>query len=197
MTVCTPETVRLTKQQARRLTDSIKRDLESLWVKIVEAWLGDAHIALGYESWQAYCSTEFNTDYLKIPAHERMQAIAMLREHGMSVDAMEAAGVGSNSTIKRHLKVLNQEGSINPTEIKGTDGKTYKTNTVRHPQPTASQPKPANPTRIPTADDDPWLYVVASIETALQTRNSQPNQAYKNKLIRLINQAQAALEAMQ
>jgi hypothetical protein len=45
--------------EARRLTDQVKRDAESLWRRLVELYDGGAHAALGYSSWQAYCEAEF------------------------------------------------------------------------------------------------------------------------------------------
>lgn len=44
---------------ARILTDEVKRDAESLWRKLVELYEGDAHSALKYPSWHAYCDAEF------------------------------------------------------------------------------------------------------------------------------------------
>ena len=45
--------------EARRLTDEVKRDAETLWRKLVELYDGGAHTALGYSSWQGYCDAEF------------------------------------------------------------------------------------------------------------------------------------------
>lgn len=49
----------LTKDKARELTDSIRRDAQSLWMHLLRAFEGGAHIALGYSSWHAYCQAEF------------------------------------------------------------------------------------------------------------------------------------------
>jgi hypothetical protein len=45
--------------EARRLTNEVKRDAESLWRRLVELYDGGAHAALGYSSWKTYCEAEF------------------------------------------------------------------------------------------------------------------------------------------
>jgi hypothetical protein len=45
---------------ARGLTDEVKADAAALWSKLLDLYEGSAHTALGYSSWGAYCSTEFD-----------------------------------------------------------------------------------------------------------------------------------------
>jgi hypothetical protein len=54
-----PEQARLSRDEARSLTDEVKRDAERLWRKLVELYEGGAHLALGYPSWAAYFKAEF------------------------------------------------------------------------------------------------------------------------------------------
>src|SRR6266545_3133295 len=49
----------LDRNEARRLTDEVKRDGEALWRKLVHLHDGRAHRALGYSSWHSYCEEEF------------------------------------------------------------------------------------------------------------------------------------------
>lgn len=49
----------LSPTEARRLTDEVKHDAESLWRKLVRLYEGGAHTALGYASWGAYFEAEF------------------------------------------------------------------------------------------------------------------------------------------
>lgn len=44
---------------ARVLTDEVKRDAETLWLKLVELYEGGAHLALKYSSWGDYFQAEF------------------------------------------------------------------------------------------------------------------------------------------
>jgi phage N-6-adenine-methyltransferase len=49
----------LTEQEARRITDQVKRDAEQLWQSLVLLYEGGAHLALGYPSWGDYFEAEF------------------------------------------------------------------------------------------------------------------------------------------
>lgn len=49
----------LSPSTARTLTDEVKRDAESLWLKLVELYEGGAHASLGYPSWGKYFEAEF------------------------------------------------------------------------------------------------------------------------------------------
>src|SRR5262245_51379825 len=67
-----PEVVTdLAADEARALTDRIKADAESLWELITQAYLGRAWIALGYQTWDAYCIREFGSARLRLPREER------------------------------------------------------------------------------------------------------------------------------
>lgn len=130
----------LTEKEARRITDDIKKDLGLLWDKIIKAWDGEAHKALGYDSWQAYVSGEFDSDYLSVPRNERQRVVAMLREHQMSTRAIAATVNADRNTVKKDLQV----GEIHPPKIKGTDGRTYQASHSRSRQ--TVPPEPIQPT---------------------------------------------------
>src|SRR4051794_28594428 len=49
----------MTADEARVLTDRIKRDVAAVADLIQSAYLGRAWAALGYESWDVYCIQEF------------------------------------------------------------------------------------------------------------------------------------------
>ncbi len=51
--------VRLNETQARTLTEEIKGRAEELWGRLLEAYEGGAHLALGYSSWGEYFEAEF------------------------------------------------------------------------------------------------------------------------------------------
>jgi hypothetical protein len=50
----------LSRDAARALTDEVKADAAALWSKLLRLYEGGAHTALGYSSWHAYCSVEFD-----------------------------------------------------------------------------------------------------------------------------------------
>lgn len=49
----------LSRQDARTLTDEVRRDAETLWSNLLRLYEGAAHTALGYPSWGAYFESEF------------------------------------------------------------------------------------------------------------------------------------------
>lgn len=96
-----PAVKQLSADEARTLTDEIREDFSAWWQKILTAWEGSAHLALGYDSWQIYCATEFDTEHVKLPPAERTQVVALMREAGMSTREI-AAGTGlSKSGVNR------------------------------------------------------------------------------------------------
>lgn len=60
-TVVTDEvsTTILNHEDARILTDDVKRDARELWRRMLSLYEKGAHVALGYSSWGDYCSAEF------------------------------------------------------------------------------------------------------------------------------------------
>lgn len=110
-----------TEQEARALTDRIKVAVEGTWLLIQEAYTSRAWAALGYETWDAYCTAEFGTTRLRLPREERQEVVASLRESGLSVRAIASATGNSTRTVQKDLQV----SSSTTPEIRGTDGKTY------------------------------------------------------------------------
>jgi hypothetical protein len=94
----------MTAAEARALTDRIRRTMATLWDHIVEAYYGRADIALGYDSWDDYCSTEFASTRLRIPREERRDVVYSLRESGLSIRAIASATGVSEGTVRNDLK---------------------------------------------------------------------------------------------
>ncbi|MFC8077513.1 hypothetical protein ACFUN8_18500 [Streptomyces sp. NPDC057307] len=118
----TAETAVFTEEEARELTERIKTAVEDLWAMIQEAYTSRAWLALGYESWDAYCGTEFGSLRPRLPRDERQDVVASLRESGLSVRAIASATGSSTRTVQLDLQVW----SGTTPEIQGADGKTYK-----------------------------------------------------------------------
>lgn len=68
----------LSRDEARALTDEIKEDAERLWAKLLEAYEGMAHAALGYSSWGAYFETEFGRS--DASAYRILQSARVMRQ---------------------------------------------------------------------------------------------------------------------
>jgi len=116
--------------EARELTASIRQVGESMWELVQTAYRGRAWAALGYESWDAYCSTEFAATRLALPREDRQEVVQSLRETGMSTRAIAAATGVSAMTVSTDLASVK---NLTVAPIVGVNGKTY--------QPT--QPAPA------------------------------------------------------
>jgi hypothetical protein len=119
----TAEPVTLTAREARALTDRIKAAVAAAWELIVDAYQRQAWAALDYESWDAYCITEFGTSRLRLPREERPEMVRSLREAGLSIRAIGSATGLGKSTIQREI-----EGVPNGTggAVIGRDGKSYR-----------------------------------------------------------------------
>lgn len=116
-------TPHMSAASARRLTDEIRATLTVAYDKLVEAWHGRADLALGYESWDAYCGAEFTEARMLRPTPEqRREIVAVMRGEGMSTRAIGSAIGVHHDTVAEDVK---KSAVGNPTPVTGTDGKTY------------------------------------------------------------------------
>lgn len=140
--------------EARDITNDIKRTGSVMWSQITKAFQGRAWAALGYESWDDYCDAEFDGARLKLPREERTMVVASLADAGMSNVAIASAIGVSRPTVIKDRQAVNSlhpdpddeivdaevidEPTPEPRTVTGTDGKTY-----------TLQPKPAPPAMSP------------------------------------------------
>jgi hypothetical protein len=102
---------------ARELTDRIKTGVEVVWELIKQAYTERAWSALGYASWDEYCTREFGTSRLRLPREERPEVIASLRESGLSLRAIESAtGISRKTVIKDLAQVVESTPPAEPDE---------------------------------------------------------------------------------
>lgn len=90
-------------EQARSLTDRIKVAVEGTWHLITEAYTSRAWAALGYSSWDDYCTREFGTSRLRLPREDRDVTVASLRSSGLSIPAIAAATGLGYGTVQRSI----------------------------------------------------------------------------------------------
>jgi len=149
----TAEIVQATPDAARRLTDRIKAGLELMWELVAEAYGTRAWAALGYSSWDDYCTREFGTARLQLPREERAQAVMSLRESGLSTRAIAAATGVDPKTVRNDLSTgesrphnspVGTLGNHQPRAGVGIDGKARV-----YPL------RPRPPAPEPVFDDDP------------------------------------------
>ncbi|NUS43739.1 MAG: hypothetical protein HOQ24_08650 [Mycobacteriaceae bacterium] len=121
----------VSEDAARQLTDRIKSHVEQVWDLVEQAYATRVWLALGYTSWDAYCTAEFGACRIRLPREDRQEVIASLRESGMSTRAIAAATGISQPTVRRDLSGDSGESNDSPAgPIRGTDGKCYPTTTA-------------------------------------------------------------------
>lgn len=92
----------LSPQEARELTDEIRGDAEDLYAKIIRAFEGEAHTALGYESWDAYVLAEYPT-MPRLGRSERPAIAASMYDAGMTTREVASALGVSKDSVRRDL----------------------------------------------------------------------------------------------
>lgn len=96
----TGEVVELcSREQARVITDRIIALVSTTWELVIQAYVGQAWTALGYDSWDAYCAAEFQATHLRLPLEERTEVVASLRDAGMPYRAIAAATGSSVGSV--------------------------------------------------------------------------------------------------
>jgi transposase-like protein len=102
--------------QARALTDRIKFGVEAVWEMVKQAYEQRAWLALGYQSWDDYCTREFGTSRLRLPREERAEVVASLRESGLSIRAIASATGTNRETIRQEIASGDKKLSPDPDE---------------------------------------------------------------------------------
>lgn len=118
----------LTRDEAVLLTNQIQKAITIAWDLIVRAYHGRAWEALGYESWDAYCTGEFGHSRLSLPAETRRERVRSLREQGLSTRAIASATGVTDRTVRNDLDRSGADFSA--PAVVGTDGKTYSANVI-------------------------------------------------------------------
>lgn len=124
--------------------------------------------ALGYESWETYLAGEFGEELRALAGADRVErrdAVAELRQSGMSTRAIGSALGASEATVRRDLSGASFDA---PEAIVGADGKSYSP--VRpQPERTAEAPSPeAGSTAEPRGPLAPtWTAPIAPISPAV------------------------------
>lgn len=191
------QAVDLDAAQARVITDRIKVAVEGTWQLIQEAYVSRAWAALGYGSWDDYCTREFGTSRLRLPREERQEVVASLREIGMSVRAIAAATGNSVGTVHAELSTgvqnrtpatqapvrhdlddVLRDAGINPNELDEDEP------LVAHPTPT----DPAPPVPRPITGTDGKTYTQPARSQTAPPRAPLPPQfqAVTSELTRVI-----------
>jgi 16S rRNA G966 N2-methylase RsmD len=107
------QTLVLTREAARSLTDEVKADAAALWKKLLALYEGGAHTALGYASWADYCANEF--DMRSSAAYRMLDAgrvVAMLDAHSPNGERL-----ANEAQARELIPVLRDEGEQAVIEV--------------------------------------------------------------------------------
>lgn len=164
-----------TPDEARRLTEQIKESVASTWELIEEAYLTRAWAALGYESWDTYCTAEFGTSRIPLPREERREVVSSLREAGLSTRAIAAATGVSQPTVVRDLEAATdsfpqRDESVDVRTVTGVNGKVY----APSPRPSAPEPGIWDASLPPEPEPHPAAPKPAPVMLTLRTHKGDP-----------------------
>lgn len=145
----------LSVDDARRLTERIRltahsarESIEKLHQLVDAAKAGNAHLALGYQSWTAYLSEVLGEEPLRLARHQRQELVGYLAGEGMSTRAIAPiVGVSQDTVVKdiargeRNLSpepepqeaarsvvaaaFARRDEPAAPAKVTGLDGKSY------------------------------------------------------------------------
>lgn len=99
---------------ARDRARLIRDGLATVWNLLTDAYAAEDWKTLGYSSWEAYCTGEFQGQILRLAKSERGGVIQELSEHGMPIKAIAAATRIDRNTIRKDLRGNVQGGEIHP-----------------------------------------------------------------------------------
>jgi hypothetical protein len=135
----------MSEDDARQITERIASNLGILWQDVKQAYEGRVWLALGYGSWDEYCTTEFGNTRIQLPREDRQEVVQSLREAGLSIRAIASATGSSRGTVGRDLEAGVPNGTPDdgprepdvapwppadePPKITGADGKSYPSTT--------------------------------------------------------------------
>ena len=147
----------LSVDDARRLTERIRltahsarESIEKLHVLVDQAKEGNAHLALGFQSWTAYLSEVLGEEPLRLARDQRQELVGYLAGEGMSTRAIAPIVGASDETVRRDILAgatnvapepepqeaarsvvaaafaRRDEPAAEPAKVTGLDGKSYK-----------------------------------------------------------------------
>src|SRR5687768_8639037 len=98
----------LDEQGARELTDRIRSTVEALWYLLLESYERRAWSVLGYSSWRAYATTEFEISesraYQYLDSARVVRAIEAVCTESVSTNVETAPIININEHQARQIK---------------------------------------------------------------------------------------------
>lgn len=122
-----------TTEQAREFVERVRASVEDIKEWIIRAVKGRAWIALGYTSWDEMCETEFDGAVIRLPREDRREAVASLREAGLSTRAIGSALGVDHKTVVNDVRAPGENSPV-PESVTSLDGRQ---------RPATQPPRPA------------------------------------------------------
>lgn len=121
-------TASMSEHDAQRLTERIRLTAhnyaearQKLQELVAEAKEGNAHLALGYESWTAYLAEVLGEEPMRLARGERQGMVQMLTYEGVGPAAIAPIVGVSERQVRRDIGQMSEV----PEASTGLDGKTY------------------------------------------------------------------------
>lgn len=155
----------MTADQAREFVEHVRASVEDLKDWIIRAVKGRAWIALGYGSWDEMCEAEFDGAVIRLPREDRREAVASLREAGLSTRAIGSALGISNQTVGRDLSTA-PNGAVEPQTVTSLDGRERPATRSTSPQGEVEDEAPPTPEPdvAPAPEPGIWYSGPAEVE---------------------------------
>lgn len=121
-------------EDAKRRLDRVKSGVERIWDDLVALYQGRAWLALGYASWDALCDAELDGARIALPREARREAVATMRNAGMSTRAIGMAVGVTHPTVLGDLQ--HSTGRNVPVDqVVSLDGKSRPANRIIKSEP--------------------------------------------------------------
>lgn len=135
-----------TLDEAREFVDHVRASVEDLKDWIIRAVKGRAWLALGYASWDEMCEAEFDGAVIRLPREERREAVASLREAGLSTRAIGSALGVADQTVRADLGRV-RDFTQTPETVTSLDGRERPATQARRDPGPEPEPEPQGPER--------------------------------------------------
>lgn len=89
---------------AQDRAQQIRDGLTTVWNLLTDAYAADDWKTLGYSSWEAYCTGEFQGRIPRLAKSERGGVVQELADHGMPIKAIAAATGIARNTVRKDLR---------------------------------------------------------------------------------------------
>lgn len=181
---------------ARRLTERIRltahsarESIEKLHVLVDQAKDGNAHLALGFQSWTAYLSEVLGEEPLRLARDQRQELVGYLAGEGMSTRAIAPIVGASIGQVHADKQVFRNEHLTKPEaeafrddevrryeeSLEGSDPQEAARSVVA--AAFAQRDEPAEPAKVTGLDGKSYMKPAPNAEPRQPNRRALPDQA--------------------